>query len=137
MTDVILVSDRKERADLYAPILCADDEKRLVYGLVYSPDDEDTHGEMADAQTIEAAAHGFMESRLVGIQHQKEAAASIVESYIAQADTTIGGQAVKSGSWLVVMKIQDDELWARVKSGDFGGISMGGWAVREPDGAPA
>lgn len=123
----------REAVELVAPILCADEEKRLVYGLVYSPDVEDTHGEMADAATIEAAAHGFMESRLVGIQHEKEAPASVVESYIAQADIVIGDQHVPKGSWLVVIKIQDEELWAQVKSGAFAGISMGGWASRQPD----
>src|SRR3990167_5336817 len=99
MVEAVICGERV-RHDRVAPIICADDEKRLVYGLVYAPETEDTHGEMADAETIEAAAHGFMESRMIGIQHEREAPAAIVESYIAQADQVIGGQHVSKGSWM-------------------------------------
>ncbi|MFH0902128.1 MAG: XkdF-like putative serine protease domain-containing protein [Pseudomonadota bacterium] len=119
-----------ERMDMVAPIVCADDEKRLVYGLVYAPDDEDTHGDSADADEIEAAAHGFMASRVVGLQHKAKAPASVVESYIAQADMPLGKEQIKKGSWLVVLKIEDDNLWKAVKDGTFDGISMGGSARR-------
>lgn len=106
-------------------------EKRLLYGVVYAPNDVDAHGDFADAETIEEAAHGFMDSRLVGIQHEREAPARIVESFIAPADMTIGGRSVTRGSWVVAIKVDDDELWGRVKAGEFGGLSLGGYAVRE------
>ncbi|MGQ7174092.1 XkdF-like putative serine protease domain-containing protein, partial [Escherichia sp. R-CC3] len=37
-----------------------DEEKRLVYGIVYEPDTLDAHGDFTDAETIEKAAHEFM-----------------------------------------------------------------------------
>ena len=39
----------------------SDDPQKLVYGVVYEPDVEDAHGDFMDAETIEKAAHGFME----------------------------------------------------------------------------
>jgi len=135
MSDItieFITEDKTRRhAEIVAPIICADDEKRLVYGLAMEPDEVDTHGEFTTREDIETAAHGFMDSRMVGVQHREEAPAKIVESYIAQRDLTIGGQGVKEGSWIVVLRIEDDALWTRVKAGDFQGVSIGGWAVRE------
>lgn len=126
----------EERVEIVATVFKTDDEKRLLYGLAMEPDETDSHGEYTKREEIEAAAHGFMQSRVVGLQHQREAPAEIVESYIAQSDMVLGGQHVKAGSWLVVMKILEDELWKTVKQGAFGGISIGGWARREDEGTP-
>ncbi len=132
--DIKTTADPKGvRAEMVLPVFCVDDEKRLLYGVAMEPDAVDTHGEYTEAADIETAAHGYMQSRLVGVQHEKEAPAEVVESYIAQGDLTIGGQHVRKGSWVVAIKIQDDALWAAAKAGEFGGISIGGWAVREDD----
>lgn len=118
-------------------VFCADGEKRLLYGVVYAPDEVDSHGDQADADTIEVAAHGFMAAPLVGIQHEKAAPARVVESYIAPQDLVIGKRVVTKGSWVVAIKVDDDELWGQVKAGSFGGLSLGGYAEREVDDAPA
>lgn len=39
----------------------ADDEKKLVYGIVYEPDTPDAHGDFMTAAEIEKAAHGLPE----------------------------------------------------------------------------
>lgn len=118
-----------------AELFLGDDEKRLLYGVVYAPDEVDSHGDQADADTIEEAAHGFMAAPLVGIQHEKEAPARVVESYIARQDLIIGKRVVTKGSWVVAIKVEDDELWGQVKQGAFGGLSLGGYAEREVDDA--
>ena len=119
--------------DRLVPILCADDEKRIVYGVVYEPLEVDTHGDYMTAEDIEAACHGFMKSQVIGVQHEGRAPAELVENYIAQSDQTIGGQAVKKGSWIMAAHILDDDLWAEVKAGTYGGLSLGGYASKEPD----
>ena len=55
----------------------------------------------------------------------------VTKSFIFEVDATIGEQVVKSGSWLMEMKVNDDVLWDLTKSGDFTGFSIGGKAVVE------
>lgn len=38
----------------------AEDEKKLVYGVVYEPDIADAHGDFMTAEEIQKAAHGFL-----------------------------------------------------------------------------
>lgn len=123
--------EKQKRFDQSVEVFCADGDKRLLYGIVYAPDEEDSHGDSADAATIEEAAHGFMSAPLVGIQHEREAPARVVESYIAPQDLVIGKRVVSKGSWVVAIKVEDDELWGQVKAGSFGGLSLGGYAERE------
>lgn len=54
-----------------------------------------------------------------------------IESYIAPADMVIGDKAVKKGTWLVQLQINDDQTWELVKSGEINGISIGAVAKVE------
>ena len=108
-------------------------EKRLVTGVVAEPESVDTHGDVIDPDTIQQAAHNFLiRSRVAGEQHETQAPASVVESFIAPDEMTIGDETVKKDAWIIVMKVHEDEFWQRVKSGDFTGFSLGGFARREP-----
>lgn len=123
----------KDNVQKETTILKADDELRIVYGVVLEPDTEDLQGDILDAETIEKAAHGYLqESRVVGDSHMVQAAADVVESYIAPADIQLGEQTVKKGSWVMGVKVNDDEMWAAVKKGEFSGFSIGGFGTREP-----
>jgi len=120
------------RIDRESKIAKADEELRIVYGVVLEPDSEDLQGDIISADTIEKAAHGYLRaSRVVGDSHATQANAEVVESYIAQADFQLGEQTVKKGSWVMGVKVHDDELWAAVKAGEMGGFSIGGYGVRE------
>ena len=105
-----------------------DDEKRIVYGLVYAPGLIDSQGDFADASTIEKACHGFMtDFRNIGIQHQRLSRdLDLVECYIAPIDFSWQGQKVLKGSWLIAVHVADDDVWAGIKGGTFQGFSMGG-----------
>src|SRR5690606_15432934 len=84
----------------------ADDEQKLVYGVVYEPDVEDSHGDFMTAAEIEKAAHGFMkDARNIDKQHNFEAGfGEVVESYVAPADITVGDETITKGSWVLVTK---------------------------------
>jgi hypothetical protein len=113
------------------PILKADDDLRIVYGVVLEPDSEDLQGDIIDSDTIEKAAHAYLrESRVVGDSHMVQAEAEVVESYIAPADLQMGEQTVRKGSWIMAVKVHDDELWAAVKKGEMTGFSIGGFGTR-------
>lgn len=109
-----------------------DDEKRLVYGIVMEPGTFDSHMDFTSPQEIEQAAHQYLiNSRVVGEQHAQAAQADVVESFIAPTDITFGDEVVREGSWLMGVRVNDDDLWAGVKDGRFTGFSIGGFATRE------
>jgi hypothetical protein len=118
----------------------ADDDKQIVYGIVYEPDEEDTQGELATAEEIEKACHEFTKGdMLIKLRHKGDAidTAKVVETYIAPVSFAIidpwgDKQVIKKGSWIVAAHIEDVKLWKRVKDGEFNGFSMGGTAHKEP-----
>lgn len=124
--------------EMEIPFHKVDGDKRLVGGVVYEPDTLDAQGDSASEEEIQKAAHNFMiDSKTVGIMHKEDAGprAKIVESYTAPARMQVGNQFVKRGTWVMVVKILDNELWDLVKSDKITGFSMGGRAVDSPDDA--
>lgn len=112
------------------------EEERFVLGVVLEPETVDSQGDIYSSEEIRRAAHHFMEFyRHVGLQHRGliDDRVVILESYLVPADCEIGGQAVKSGTWILAARVNDLELWAKVKSGDFDGWSIGGDAIRVPE----
>lgn len=117
-----------------SPIIKVDQDKHLVTGVVYAPDVVDSQGEFMKADAIEKAAHDFMQSsRQIDERHNfvTNESVSVVESYVAKADTEVDGQVVKKGTWLITTKVEDDKLWEAVKKGDYKGFSMGGTGTRK------
>lgn len=106
-----------------------DEEQQLVYGVVYEPEVEDSHGDFMKAEEIEKAAHGFMkDARNIDKQHDfKSGVGEVVESYIAPADFEIGEHTIAKGSWVLVTKASD-EVWEEIKKGEITGYSMAGTA---------
>lgn len=114
----------------------AEEDRRFVLGIVLEPETRDSQGDIYSAEEIEKAAHGFMaEYRNVGLMHRKlvNGKVSIVESYLAPADFSVGKQKVKKGAWVMGTIVTDDDLWKSVKAGELTGYSIGGSAIRTPD----
>ena len=122
------------------PIFKADDEKRIVYGIVLEPDSVDLQGDVLALDTIENAAHKYLiASRLVGDGHSQKAEAEVVESYLAPTDVELGGQVIRQGTWVMGVKVLDDSMWQAVKDGEYTGFSIGGRGERkeiQTDGPP-
>lgn len=113
-------------------VLKANDAKKIIYGVVLRPYIADAHDDTMITDEIEKSAHNYlMFYRNAGVNHIEEAEAMIVESYIAPSDLTINKREITKGSWIVAMKIFDDNLWLKVKQGDFKAFSAGGYAKRE------
>jgi len=112
-----------------------DEGKRLVYGVVYEPDEVDYDGDYASAEDIEKAAHAFLSDvRAIKVQHLvPNDGISIVESYCAPVDFSLGAEPVKKGAWVMVVKVWDDEVWKLVVDGTLTGFSMGGFGSRVAD----
>lgn len=113
----------------YGRILKADSESHYVTGIVYEPMTEDTDGEFMTAEEIRKAAYYYVKNfENVDIQHsfEPEKNVSVVESWIAKADFSLGGQDVKEGTWLMTVEVNDDDLWEKIQKEEITGFSMGG-----------
>lgn len=124
------------KSSMVRPILKADIEKQIVYGVILAPDEVDSQDDWMPADEIEKTAHAYLaKSRVVGAQHEEQMQAVPVESYIApqdlQWDGQYGPQTVKKGSWVMAVKVLDPDHWQKVKSGEYTGFSIGGMGVRE------
>jgi len=124
------------------------DEERFVLGIVLEPNDgdngapldPDTQSDIYSADDIRDAAHKFMEEfRNTGVMHRELAndRIKILESYIAPQDLKLGGSKIRKGTWLLAVRVVDDTLWSKVKTGELTGFSIGGSALRAPDKAAA
>lgn len=131
--------DEMSDVQLSAQIHKADDDKRLVYAWasVVTKGGEpvvDLQGDIISIGELEKAAHGFMlHSREAGEMHiRKTGVGKIVESVVLskQLQDALGIDLGQEG-WFVVIKIEDDEVWERVKKGELTMLSIGGSGVRE------
>jgi cation transport regulator ChaB len=108
----------------------------LVYGVVYAPMQLDSHKDWTSAQEIENAAHNFLPSALKNgdsgwsdINHSKEVNdVEIVESYIAPVDFMINSEPVVKGTWVLVARVNNEELRASIDKGEITGYSLEGKA---------
>lgn len=114
----------------HALIRKSDAEKQVVWGEVYAPGFPDSQGDFMTAETIERMAWEFMRKQAlhkIDVQHtQVETGSYVVESFIARE----GDPTFIPGSWVIGVKIPDEQLWSLVKSGELNGFSLDGFAVK-------
>lgn len=117
-------------------------DKQLVYGVVYSPDEVDAQDDFADEEEIEKFAHSYLEQHFKNIVPANDLCHEIdlplekvcpVESYIAPVDIPVGENLIiTKGSWVLVSKVYDVEIWQAIKKGDIKAYSMKGTGRRIP-----
>ncbi|MBA7534306.1 DNA ligase [subsurface metagenome] len=106
------------------------EDEHIVAGVVYSPDEVDSQGDMATEEEIRKAAYRFMEEvQKFKVNHEgKNVDVKVLEIYIAPQNLEIAGQKVKKGSWVLVVRILDEGIWKKIKSGELSGFSLAGRA---------
>lgn len=129
---VMKFDEQNGRYSVYAPILKVDDERRTVTGHVLAADVVDYQDDYIRSPEIWKAIESYMlDYQDVGIMHRElNPNLRVVEAYQAPIDFILAGQTVKCGDWLMTVKVLDDDIWARVKSGELRGFSIGGMAKR-------
>lgn len=110
-----------------ALIKSVDEEQGLVTAIVLRPDVADLHGDIYDAGEVEKACFNFnTRCRQTNVQHVEMADFDMVESYVAKSGFELGGGEVIAGDWVATMQMDPaGEHFAKVKSGDFTGFSIG------------
>lgn len=136
-------------------ILQKNDEKRLVTGPVLIPENVDLQDDILSADEIEKAQHGYMiklayrddpdflcelgfkevgkagERGFMHVDFSRKAA--VVETFTAPVDFEMNGRTITKGTWVMTMKVFDDEVWALVKTGKITGFSIGGRSKSKPE----
>ncbi|PWK07506.1 XkdF-like putative serine protease domain-containing protein [Tumebacillus permanentifrigoris] len=138
-------SDLAPEDDWTAPlsITKTDTEKQMVFGwLSVSVTAEgvqviDLHGDIIEEHELEAAAYDFvLHARIAGEMHERfEGIGRLVESTVFTAEKQRAWgipEGIMPIGWWVGFKIDDPDVWAKVKSGEYGAFSIGGKAIRVP-----
>ena len=125
----------------YTEIAKIDEEQRVVYGWAYQSHDRegnqvvDISGDIIDdPEQINKAAHRFvLDARNGDVTHDKEVVARLVESVVFDSEKIekMGVSGAPTG-WWVGFKVEDDDVWGRVKTGELSSFSVGGKGKRSP-----
>lgn len=129
-TSTALIKLNKERRMVYSPVLIPEQK-------IYREDEDGNPYQIYfSAETIEEAAHDFVQAKLVDNfnnehqEHQKLQNISLVENWIIEdpksdKSTSLGFDLPK-GTWMAGIKIHDDKVWEMCKNGTYEGISIEG-----------
>lgn len=138
-------SDEEIELETFLPICKVDAPQRLFTAVALAPWDGDpetaeasgdTQGDVVTAEEIEAAMVQFMKDLAAGdsflaVMHADEPAPLVlIENWQARIDMVLGEETIKAGTWLMTLFTADDELWARIESGELDGLSVRGEGVR-------
>jgi cation transport regulator len=126
------------KADIEGQILKADEEQRMVWGWASVVTEKgepvvDRQGDVIEPETLVKAVNKFMEHVRVGKQmHDGGQIGVVVHSMpiTKEIGDSLGIQSDREG-WIVAFKVYDDDVWAKVKSGELAAFSIGGRAVKE------
>ncbi len=118
-----------------------DDEKRIIVGLALVPDKEiyRRNGDkefniIFSKDTVKKASHLYLKRLKVNnttLEHEKNTdGVSVVESWIVEDvkndKSNLYGLNAVEGAWVVVMKVDNNEVWKDVKAGKYLGLSIEG-----------
>ena len=121
-----------------------DEDKRELISPALIPDkniyryDADTDSDFYvyfSKDTVKNCAYSFLRNNnhhKATLEHQDRVSGVLtVESWIIEDPkidkSRLYGFELKKGTWMVKMKIENDELWEKVKSGDIKGLSIEGY----------
>lgn len=118
-----------------------DEDKRLVIGLALIPNKKIYRNNRGfeynitfSEQTVRKAAEKYLKSLKIHnatVEHETEVeGVYLTESWIVEDTkkdkTSIYGLNAPVGSWAVSMRIENDEVWSKVKEGEYLGFSIEG-----------
>jgi len=94
-----------------------------------------------DDQTIQEVALRYMQQGRQNSANEMHdptktvSGVTIFESFITNKDRSnppVGFESLPLGTWFISAKVNNDELWAKIKSGEFKGFSIEGFFEHEP-----
>lgn len=133
-------------------IISKNEDQRLITGPVLIPDNIDLQDDIINKEEIMKAAFGYMIKLAFrddpdfltelgfrnnkserGFQHVEfTRKMAVVETFLAPVDFEMNGRMIIKGTWVMTMKVFDDEVWSLVKTGKITGFSIGGRSKSRP-----
>ena len=118
------------------------EDKRIAFGWASIAKDEagndlvDLSDDIIEPDTLENAAYEFVKLyREGGEMHERGGCATLVESIVFTPEK-MSAMGIPEGTlptgWWIGFNVTDDEVWSKVKSGEYPMFSIEGEAVREP-----
>jgi hypothetical protein len=119
-------------------------EERIVFAPVLEPNDgedgaplkPDKQAEIYSTETIRKTAHYWAEhGGVVGLMHRFDISpnVSVLETYLAPVTFKFEHDSaeyeVRKGTWLLCLRIHNDEMWKVIKDGELGAFSVGGTKI--------
>jgi DNA adenine methylase len=126
--------ETRKNISIFVPLIKANADEQTITGLVLQPEVTDAQGDIMSASVIAKAAHNFLakynKATTLGLQHKYfgKYKFELYESWTAPQDVVINGTLIKSGSWVMTVKVLDAKIWDMVKKGELTGFSIGGKA---------
>lgn len=122
-----------QATSIFRQIKKSNEDRQIIYAEVYAPNRLDTHGEMMLPEDVEKMCHRFLSqlnlAKSIDVQHDNVAIdAYPIESFIARE----GDPDFTPGAWVMGVKIEDADVWARIKSGDLNGFSFQAMVIPVP-----
>ena len=121
-----------------------DDDRRLVFGFAKFAEDPENRGyyyvdkqqDIIHPDDLEESAYDYvLTSRDAGEMHVTKGAGSLVESFVVTPEKLekmgLPGDSLPAG-WWVGYKVDNDDAWSKIKSGEYAGFSVEGVARRVP-----
>lgn len=138
-TRATIKSVEGDRFELVGRVEKLDEEQKLASGWfsVIEEDGEpviDKQGDVIEEATLLKAAHRFvLDVRAGKVMHRGRRVADLVDSLVFTRDIqkALGIDLHKVG-WFGTMKVRDDAVWERIKSGELNAFSIGGTGRRRP-----
>lgn len=117
----------------FCPVLKVNAEEKSVTGVVLEPETVDAQLDIISEAVIQKAAENFLakfnKATKLGLMHKNFSKKfELLQSYIMPSDMTIGSTIVKKGSWIMKVRVIDNQVWKQVKEGKITGFSIGGKA---------
>ena len=111
------------------------EEKRLAFGWASVANIVDSQGDVIGSEELEQAAYNFVRFyREGGEMHERGGCAELVESIIFTPEKLKALGLPENAlpiCWWIGFYITDDEVWNKVKSGEYSMFSIEGKAIRE------
>lgn len=131
-----VVLDRDRDHNMQGVIVKRDEEQRIVYGWASVVTEKgqpvvDKQDDIISPDEMESMATDFMLSaRTAKAMHEGEGIGEVVHSLplTKTLAESLGIETQREG-WIIAMKIHDDAVWQRVKTGELKAFSIGGRAA--------
>lgn len=127
--------DETYATKLFVPIMKTNKERKTITGVVLEPDTVDAQKDTIPADVILDAAEDFLANinveTTLGLMHKDmNPPLQLVQSFVvSDSDITINSVIVLRGSWVITVRVNDDDIWQQIKDGKLTGFSIGGKAT--------